>query len=60
MKLAIIQRKSAIGRDKGQKATILALGIKNLNKQVIHQDSPQVRGMVDKVAHLLEVREIED
>ena len=60
MRLAIIQRKSAIGRAKGQKATILALGIKHLHRQVIHQDSPQIRGMVDKVAHLLEVREIED
>ena len=60
MKLAIIQRKSAIGRAKDQKATIMALGIKHLNEQVIHRDSPQIRGMIHKVAHLLEVREIED
>ncbi len=60
MKLAIRQRKSAIGKAKGQKATIQALGIKHLNEQVVHQDSPQIRGMVQKVAHLLEVREIED
>jgi len=60
MKLAITQRKSAIGRARDQKATILSLGIKHLHQQVVHQDSPQIRGMIDKVAHLIEVREIED
>ena len=60
MKLAITQRRSAIGRPRDQKATIEALGIKRLHHQVVHQDTPQIRGMLEKVGHLVEVREIED
>jgi large subunit ribosomal protein L30 len=60
MKLAITQRRSAIGRAKDQKATIEALGIKRLSQQVVHKDTPQIRGMVNKVKHLVEVVEIED
>jgi large subunit ribosomal protein L30 len=58
MKLAITQRRSAIGRRKDQKETIAALGLKRLHQQVVHEDSAQLRGMVMKVGHLLEVREI--
>ena len=60
MKLVITQRRSAIGRAKDQKATIKALGFKRLHQQVSHEDSPQIRGMIDKVSHLVEVREVED
>jgi large subunit ribosomal protein L30 len=60
MKLLITQRKSAIGRPVGQKATIEALGLKRLHQQVVHQDSPQILGMVAKVKHLIDVEEIED
>ena len=60
MKLVIKQRRSTIGRPKDQKATIEALGFKRLNQQVVHQDSPQIRGMVAKVEHLLDVQEVAD
>lgn len=60
MKLVITQRRSTIGRHKDQKATIEALGIKRLNQQVVHQDSPQIRGMVARVEHLVEVQEVAD
>ena len=60
MKLVITQRRSTIGRSKDQKATIEALGFKRLNQQVVHQDSPQIRGMVAKVGHLVEVEEVAD
>ncbi len=60
MKLVITQRKSAIGRSVDQKATIEALGLKRLHQQVVHQDSPQILGMVAKVKHLIDVEEIED
>jgi large subunit ribosomal protein L30 len=60
MKLVITQRKSAIGRAKGQKATVEALGIKRLHQQVVHRDTPQIRGMVSKIQHLVEVKEIEE
>ena len=59
MKLAITQRRSAIGRGNGQKATIKALGIRHLNHQVVHEDSPQIRGMINKVSHLIDVEERE-
>ena len=58
MKLAITQRRSAIGRAKGQKATIEALGIKRLYHQVVHDDTPQIRGMINKVKHLVDVEEV--
>ncbi|MEE3258695.1 MAG: 50S ribosomal protein L30 [Candidatus Latescibacterota bacterium] len=58
MKLAITQRRSAIGRAKGQKATIEALGIKRLYHQVVHDDTPQIRGMINKVKHLIDVEEV--
>ena len=59
MKLAITQHRSSIGRAKDQKATIEALGLKRLNQQVLHEDSPQIRGMIAKVSHLLKVEEVE-
>ncbi len=58
MKLVITQRRSAIGRAKDQKATIAALGIKRLYQQVVHEDTPQIRGMIAKVKHLVSVEEI--
>ena len=57
MKLHITQRRSAIGRARSQVDTIRALGIKRLHQQVIHEDTPQIRGMIRKVTHLLEVEE---
>ena len=58
-KLCIKQVRSAIGRKKDQKKTLIALGITKLGREVIHNDTPQIRGMVRKISHLLEVSEIE-
>ena len=60
MKLVITQRRSAIGRAADQKATIAALGIKHLYQQVVHNDTPQIRGMIAKVKHLVAVEEVEE
>lgn len=60
MKLVITQRRSAIGRAQEQKATIAALGIKRLYQQVVHNDTPQIRGMIAKVKHLVAVEEVEE
>jgi large subunit ribosomal protein L30 len=57
-KLKITQIRSTIGRIKKQKEIIKALGIKKLYGSVIHEDTPQIRGMIAKVKHLLEVEEI--
>lgn len=49
--------KSAIGYDKSQKRTLEALGFKKLNQSVVRDDSASVRGMVNKVRHLVTVEE---
>ena len=58
-KLAIKQVRSAIGRRYDQHRTLTALGITKVNNVVIHGDTPQIRGMIKKISHLLEVSEIE-
>jgi large subunit ribosomal protein L30 len=56
-KLNIKQIRSAIGRYENQKLTIRALGIRKMGKTVTHNDSPAIRGMIDKVRHLVKVTE---
>jgi len=50
--------KSLIGRKQDQIDTVKALGLKKLHSVVEHEDTPQIRGMIDKVSFLLEVEEI--
>ncbi|MDB4859388.1 50S ribosomal protein L30 [Candidatus Marinimicrobia bacterium] len=57
-KIEITQVKSAIGYNKKTKATIKALGIKKLNSPVIVNNDPAHVGMVNKVKHLVRVREL--
>ena len=52
--------KSAIGYSQGQKDTIRALGFKRLGESLVREGSPVIRGMVEKVSHLLEVEEVGD
>jgi large subunit ribosomal protein L30 len=60
MKLEITQTKSIIDRPVPQKRTIKALGLGRPNYKVIHNDTPQIRGMINKVSHLVKFNEIED
>ncbi len=60
MKLQITWKRSVIGRTRDQRATIQALGLHKLNNTVVHTDTPQIRGMINKVSHLVEVEEIND
>jgi large subunit ribosomal protein L30 len=55
--LKITQVRSGIGLPKDQKATVRALGIHRMHETVEQADSPQIRGMIFKVKHLLEVEE---
>jgi len=50
--------KSLIGRKQDQIDTVKALGLKKLHSVVEHEDTPQIRGMIDKVSFMLEVEEI--
>ena len=59
-KLRIRQVRSAIGRREDQGATLKALGIRKLHHEVVKEDSPSVRGMVEKIRHLVDVEEIAD
>jgi large subunit ribosomal protein L30 len=56
--LKITLVRSPIGREKSQKATVQALGIGKLNQTVEKEDSPAIRGMIDKIMHLVEVEEV--
>ncbi|MCP5096391.1 MAG: 50S ribosomal protein L30 [Chloroflexi bacterium] len=57
-KLRITYSKSGIGYRKDQKGTIRALGLRKLNQVVEHDDTAVIRGMVDKVRHLVTVEEV--
>ena len=58
-KIKITQTRSIIDRPKDQKLTIKALGLGRPNYSKIHNDTPQIRGMINKVSHLVTVEEIE-
>ena len=49
--------KSGIGRPKKHKLTLKTLGLNRLHKTVVLKDTPQVRGMINKVSHLVSVVE---
>ena len=55
--LKITWIKSGIGQKEDQKRTIRALGFRRLGQTVVHSDSPDVRGMIRKVRHLVSVEE---
>ncbi len=50
--------KSVIGCPVDQRITVRTLGLKKLNHSVVREDTPQVRGMISKVKHLLKVEEV--
>ncbi|MDK2798991.1 MAG: large subunit ribosomal protein [Clostridiales bacterium] len=57
-KLKITLKKSTIGCKDDQIATVKALGLKKIRDVVEHEDTPQIRGMVNKVSHLVDVKEV--
>lgn len=56
-KLKITQVRSAGGRGAKQIGTMRALGIKRIGHSVVHEDKPEIRGMIARVGHLVEVEE---
>ena len=58
-KLKITQVRSTIDRKEPQKRTIAALGLGKIRRTVVHNDTPQIRGMIDAVKHLITVEEID-
>ena len=54
-KLQVTLVKSTIGRPKKHRVIVAGLGLKKLNHSVEHADTPEVRGMIAKISHLLNV-----
>lgn len=57
-KIKITQTKSGIDRPERQKRTLVALGLRKVNASVEVEATPQIQGMVNKVAHLVKVEQI--
>ncbi len=56
-RLVIRMSRSAIGEKQEARRTLAALGLRRIGQRVTHEDSPVVRGMVKRVAHLVRVEE---
>ena len=56
--LEITLVKSTIGYKPKAKLTIAALGLKKINQSVIKSDTPQIRGMINKISYLVKVAEV--
>ena len=58
--LKITWTKSYIGKPQNQRKVVQALGLRRLHHSVTHGDTPTIRGMVNKVSHLVKVEEISE
>lgn len=58
-KLEITLTRSVIGRSEVQKATVTTLGLKKIRQSVVREDTPATRGMINRVSHLIAVKEVE-
>lgn len=59
-KLKITLVRSGIARPGKHKVVLIGLGLKKLNKSVVRQDTPEIRGMINKVSHLIQVEEVKN
>jgi large subunit ribosomal protein L30 len=59
-KISVTLKKSIIGRPQDQRRTVAGLGLRRIRQRVEHEDNGPIRGMVDKVRHLIEVVAIPD
>ena len=59
-KLKVTQVRSRNCRPKSQRQTLTALGLRRLHHSVTHTDTPQIRGMINKVQHLVDVEEVDE
>ena len=56
-KVNVTLKSSIIGANRRQVATVKALGLGKVNSTVVHEDTPQIRGMIAKVNHLVTVEQ---
>jgi large subunit ribosomal protein L30 len=59
-KLKVIQVKSGIGRPKRQRDTLRGLGLTKMHQERLLDDTPSIRGMINKISHLVECQEVEE
>ena len=57
--LKVTQVRSVVGSKQGHKRTVRALGLKRIRDSRVHEDTPQIRGMVQKVQHLVRAEEVD-
>jgi large subunit ribosomal protein L30 len=57
--LKVTQTRSIIGTKQNQRATLRTLGLRKIRQFVVREDSPQVRGMIHTVRHLVSVEEVD-
>jgi large subunit ribosomal protein L30 len=58
-RLKVTQTRSRIGGKQNQRDTLRSLGLKRIGDVVVKEDRPEIRGMVDTVAHLVAVEEVD-
>ncbi|GAA1639678.1 MULTISPECIES: 50S ribosomal protein L30 [Brevibacterium] len=58
-KLKVTQKKSEIGGKQNQRDSLRSLGLKRINDVVVHDDRPEIRGMINVVRHLVTVEEVD-
>jgi large subunit ribosomal protein L30 len=58
--LKVTQVRSVIGSKQGHKRTVRALGLKRIRDSRVHEDTPQIRGMLHKVRHLVVYEEVDE
>lgn len=56
--LQITLKRSLIGRPGSQRVTVKTLGLGKVNSTVVQPDNPAIRGMINKVGHLVDVKEV--
>lgn len=56
-KLEVTLTRSVIGRPEDQRITVRTLGLKKMHQTVVHNDNAAIRGMINKVSHLVTVKE---
>lgn len=59
-RIKITQVRSGIDRPKNQKRILVALGLRRNQTSVVHEDSPTIRGMCEKIPHLVRVESAEE
>ncbi len=57
--IKVTQVRSVIGSKQGHKRTVRALGLKRIRDSRMHEDTPQIRGMLNKVRHLVSYEEVD-